>query len=206
MLYKRCRQVQKIKKSVLKCDKLIVLANNKVNSFNLDNKRDIFLSILENHKGIIYKIANSYCHGSEDKKDLVQEIIIQLWLSFDTYDSQYKFSTWIYRIALNTSISSYRKNKTRTKGELEFKEIPKTPIYETEPIEEDSNIRLMQKFIRELREIDKALILLYLDGLNQKEISKIIGITPTNISTKLSRIKKILKEKFINHKNQNHGR
>lgn len=172
----------------------------------MDNKRKKFLSILENHKGIIYKIANSYCHGKEDRKDLVQEIIIQLWLSFDKYDSQYKISTWIYRIALNTSISTYRKNKTRNKMELAFLEISKTSIYEMKPIEEDLNIKLLQQFIRELREIDKALILLYLDGLSQKEISEIMGITPTNISTKVGRIKKILKEKFTNYQNQNNER
>ncbi len=182
---------------------MTLLANNEVNSLKLDKKRDIFLSILENHKGIIYKIANSYCRDDDVRKDLVQEIIIQLWMSFDRYDSKYKYSTWIYKIALNTSISSYRKNKTRDKGILEFSEILQTSNYEIESFEDDLNIKLLQKFIRELKEIDKALILLYLDGLNQKEISKIMGITPSNISTKINRIKKALKLKFTTYKTQN---
>ena len=172
----------------------------------MENKRDIFLSILENHKGIIYKIANSYCQDDNDRKDLAQEIIIQLWLSFDSYDSTFKYSTWIYRIAINTSISSYRKTKTRAKSTLEYSEILKTSNYENAPFEDDLNIELLQKFIRELKEIDKALILLYLDGLNQKEIYKITGITPTNISTKINRIKKALTQKFKMHKKQNYER
>lgn len=86
----------------------------------MNKHRDQFLSILENHKGIIYKISNSYCKEGEDREDLVQEIIIQLWLSFDKYDKQYKYSTWIYTIALNTSISFYKKNKTRRNKTVEL--------------------------------------------------------------------------------------
>lgn len=166
----------------------------------MNNKRDIFLSTLEQHKGILYKIANSYCQHTEDRKDLVQEIIIQLWLSFDNYSDQYKYSTWIYRIALNTSISFYRKRNKRNKTEQEVATIFKNSIQEFDFPEEESNIQLLQKFIRELKELDKALILLYLDGLSQAEISNIIGITPTNISTKVNRIKKKLKDKFIAYK------
>ena len=75
----------------------------------MDKKNDIFLNVIDNHKGIIYKIANSYCREQEVREDLVQEIIIQLWQSFDSYNDQFKYSTWVYRIALNTAISYYRK-------------------------------------------------------------------------------------------------
>jgi RNA polymerase sigma factor (sigma-70 family) len=81
----------------------------------MDLKRDAqtFLSVIESNKGIIYKVANSYCWDEENRKDLIQEIIVQLWLAFDKYDKNYKLSTWMYRIALNVSISFYRKQETR---------------------------------------------------------------------------------------------
>ena len=72
-----------------------------------------FLTVIENHKGIIYKVANAYCKLEADRKDLVQEIILQLWKSFDKYNDQFKYSTWIYRISLNVAISFFRKESTR---------------------------------------------------------------------------------------------
>ena len=80
----------------------------------------LFLSVIENNKGIIYKVANSYCKDDEDRKDLVQEIIFQLWQSFGKYDDQYKLSTWMYRIALNVAISFYRKGSRRKDISIPF--------------------------------------------------------------------------------------
>ncbi|MND37875.1 RNA polymerase sigma factor [Solitalea canadensis] len=80
---------------------------------NSKEKTELFLSIIQANKGIIYKVANTYCKDMEDRKDLVQEISIQLWKSFDNYSSQYKYSTWMYRIALNVAISFYRKENRR---------------------------------------------------------------------------------------------
>ena len=74
---------------------------------------NLFLSVIETNKGIIYKVANSYCKDIEDRNDLVQEIVLRLWKSFDSYDQHFRHSTWIYKIALNTAISFYRKEKTR---------------------------------------------------------------------------------------------
>ena len=126
-------------------------------------KRDAqnFLAVIDSNKGIIYKVANSYCKDEENRKDLIQEIIVQLWLSFDKYDETYKLTTWIYRIALNVSISFYRKEHRRN-------------------------------------EINQPLPdgILYLEGNNQQEIAEILGLTMTNISTKVSRIKQQLKQKF----------
>jgi RNA polymerase sigma-70 factor (ECF subfamily) len=164
----------------------------------LDKNRDIFISILDNHKGVIFKIVNSYCKDVTDKQDLIQEIIIQLWISFEKYNNQFKLSTWIYRIALNTSISFYRKNKVRKEKTVISSAILQKTLKADEPFQENPNLLKLQGFIQELRELDKALILLYLDGLSQKEISKIIGIKPTNVGTKIERIKKTLKQKFKN--------
>lgn len=165
----------------------------------MDKNRDIFISILENHKGIIFKIVNSYCKEVEDRQDLIQEIIIQLWISFEEYNNQFKRSTWIYRIALNTSISFYRKNKLRKEKTVTIPALLESNLKVDEPFQENPDFIKLQGFIQELKEIDKALILLYLDGLAQKEIAKIVGITPTNVGTKIERIKKTLKQKFKNH-------
>lgn len=160
------------------------------------DRQDIFLSFINQHKGIIYKVANSYCHHPEDRKDLVQEIIIQLWRSFSKYNDQYKLSTWIYRIALNTAISFYRKENTRKR----VTDIPSESIIDLADRETGSeteeDIGLLQKFISELKELDKAVILLYLEEKSYKEISEIIGISETNVATKIGRCKKILKDKF----------
>ena len=155
-----------------------------------------FLEMLENHKGIIYKIVNSYCKDEEDRKDLSQEIIVQLWKSFDKYDNKFKYSTWIYRIALNVSISFYRKEKRRS--EISYP-LPENlfSVQGNDDIEEKNYLnKLLKDFIAELKELDRALIILYLDEKSHKEIAEILGLTETNVATKISRIKKLLKQKF----------
>ena len=166
------------------------------------NKSDEFLSVIENHKGILYKITNSYCQNRDDREDLIQEIIIQLWKSFDKYNDEYKHSTWIYRIALNVAISFYRKENRRKEisnrlpeGILSYNDI--NVLDET-----DEDLKFLHQFISELKELDKALMLLYLEEKNYKEISEIIGLSETNVATKIGRIKKLLKQKFSFLKNQ----
>lgn len=160
---------------------------------------EAFIQVIERHKGIIYKIANSYCRDDEDKKDLVQEIIYQLWKSFENYNSQYKHSTWIFRIALNVSISFYRKeNKRKEITNPLSKDI--FHLTEEDTKEKQGNLQLLQQFIYELKELDKALMLLYLEEKSHKEIAEIIGISESNVSTKINRIKNVLKEKFTSKK------
>ncbi len=165
----------------------------------MDEREKIFLSILESHKGIIYKVANTYCYDKSDRDDLIQEITLQIWKSIDNYNKQYKWSTWIYRIALNTSISFYRKGRTHKAKTVDFDQIIEIPNAYDEPSDDD-NFILLRRFIRELKEIDKALILLHLEGLSGQEIASIIATSQTNVTTKISRIKKKLKLKFQNHK------
>jgi RNA polymerase sigma-70 factor (ECF subfamily) len=155
-----------------------------------------FLKVIDANKGIIYKVANSYCRDEENRKDLIQEIILQLWLSFPKYDPSFKLSTWMYRIALNVSISFYRKENRRGRISQRFpEEIISLPV-EKLPVEQNEDLDLLQKFIKELKEIDRAVILLYLESNSQQEIADILGLTVANISTKVSRIKQTLKQKF----------
>ncbi|MFK7757137.1 MAG: RNA polymerase sigma factor, partial [Flavobacteriales bacterium] len=167
-------------------------------------KEDIYLTVLDKHKGIIYKVANMYCHNKDDKDDLIQEIVLQLWLTLENFNDKFKWSTWVYRVALNTSISFYRKNKRRNENTVRFNPIMEVPAITEESDEDDKFLRL-KTYIRELKEIDRALILLYLEGLNSKEIAEVIETTQTNVTTKISRIKKVLKSKFDNHKRKEHG-
>jgi len=153
-----------------------------------------FLSVIEQHKGIIYKVANSYCRNTEDRKDLMQEIIFQLWRSFDRYNDQYKVSTWLYRIALNVAISFYRKDSKRTDHPSELT----ADIIEVreEREETEHQLRLLQQFISELPELDRAIMILYLEEKSYREIADILGLTETNVATKIGRIKIKLKSRF----------
>lgn len=162
----------------------------------MDSKTDIFLEVINKHRRLIYKIVNGYCKNRAAHEDLVQEIILQLWLSFKTFKGGVKHSTWIYRIALNTAISFYRKGQNEQAISSEFLPQHEHVLIESEKKEEDPNIQLLYDFIHELKEIDRALILLYLDGLSHKQIAEIIGLSPTNVGTKINRIKKTLTNKF----------
>lgn len=168
---------------------------------SISDNRD-FLELLEQHKRIIFKVCNSYCKDPESRKDLTQEIVIQLWKSFRKYDAQYKVSTWMYRIALNVAISFYRREKKHTttsplaESTLAFAD-DSTASQETE-----SNIIQLHHFIDQLDELHKALMILYLDNNSYKDISEVLGITETNVATKINRIKQRLKQQFETFKNK----
>ena len=165
-------------------------------------RSDIFLSVIQSNKGIIYKVANSYCRNIEDRKDLVQEIIIQLWKSFDNYDNNFKYSTWMYRISLNVAISFYRKENSRKRISNPLTEGIFNFTNEDSDEDKQSDLGILQQMILGLNDLNKALMLLYLEEKSHKEISQIIGISETNVATKINRIKNILKQKFTQIKNQ----
>ena len=151
--------------------------------------------------GIIHKVANMFCKSPEDKDDLIQEIMTQLWSSFEKYDDAYKLGTWMYRVSLNIAISFYRKNQTQEKYFMPLDE--KLDVISNDENEvETNNLELLEKFISELKEFDKALMLLYLEKKSHQEISEILGITTSNVSTKIARIKEGLKQQFSNLNNQ----
>ncbi len=158
------------------------------------NQQELFLSVIEQNKGIIYKIANSYKKDEDDKKDLVQEIILQLWRAFPGYDQRSKLSTWMYRVALNVAISSYRKEKKKTEVFIPLSE----DVFNYPDNEEfnDGSLNLLQQFIMELKELDRALMLLYLEEKSGKEMAEILGLSEVNIRTKINRIKEQLKKRF----------
>lgn len=152
-----------------------------------------FQTLLVEHRGILYKICNSYCRNKDDREDLAQEIAIQLWRSFGAFDERYRFSTWMYRVALNVAISFYRRESTRTRYVLSAGERLLDAVDETATQSED--IALLYQFIERLDPLNKALVLLYLDGNSYQEIADVLGITETNVATKISRLKNKIKQK-----------
>jgi RNA polymerase sigma factor (sigma-70 family) len=156
--------------------------------------QDKFQTVVDQHKKILYKVCNSYCRNRDDRDDLAQEIIIQLWRSFGTFDQRYRFSTWMYRIAFNIAISFYRRENTRTRYVISDEEHLLEAIDEAKDHPEE--IRLLYKFIEGLDPLNKALVLLYLDGNNYQQIAEVLGITETNVATKINRLKSKMKQEF----------
>ena len=152
-----------------------------------------FLSLLDEHKKILYKVAGSYCRNPEDRQDLIQEIVAQLWRSFDRYDESYRFSTWMYRIALNVAISFYRSETRRSRDTVPAEESVLEIADPRGSEEVEENLRLLWQQIDQLDKLDRALIILYLDGNRYDTIAEILGISETNVGTKLGRIKQKLR-------------
>lgn len=154
-----------------------------------------FTDLIRGHAGLIHKIAHAYCRNVEDRNDLVQEVVIQLWRSRDRYDGRVRRSTWIYRIALNVAISRYRRERRHEERRApvadDWISLVEDP---TAPPNED--LETLHRCIDELDGLNKALVLLYLDGEDHATIADVLGITATNVATKLSRIKVKLRAAF----------
>lgn len=157
--------------------------------------KDSFLKVLEQHQKIIFKVCNAYCHDPEDRKDLVQEVIVQLWKSFSRYDEQYKITTWMYRIALNVAISFYRKESRRKRSSYALDE-RLILIAEEDRQENEENLRLLKQFINQLDPLNRGLMILYLDENSHEEIASILEISVSNVGTKINRIKQKLRKQF----------
>lgn len=156
-----------------------------------------FLSVIKQYERVIYKVCYMYTTPNAPLNDLYQEVVINIWRAFPKFRHECKISTWIYRIALNTSISFIRKQKN----------IPEiisiTP--ELNGVADDYDdlqamLKELHALINKLGQLDKSLILLYLEEKSYEEISEITGLTVTNVATKLSRIKdKLRKMKNVNN-------
>ncbi len=151
-----------------------------------------FVSNLEKHQNIVHKICRMYTNDKDSHNDLFQEITIQLWNAYPKFRGDSKFSTWMYRVALNTAITLYRKSKrdikTQDYDEVSFK--IKAHVYDDET---EQQLKLMYKAVKELNDIDKALVFLYLEDQSYREISETLGISEVNARVKMNRIKKALK-------------
>lgn len=166
----------------------------------MKEKEQEFLKRIESHKGILYKVSKMYMDNHDDQQDLFQEIVCQLWKSYDSFRNESQFSTWMYRVAVNTAIVFLRKEKRK----VDKYEIASENIKDDEG---DSHIKESQidhfyKAVQKLEKIDKAIIFYQLEGFSHKEIGDNLGITEGNARVKLNRAKEKLKEII---KNQGYG-
>lgn len=161
----------------------------------MNRSEDHFLTVLKANQGIIRRIANAYCAHVEDRNDLIQEITIQLWKSWESYDEAFKLSTWIYRIGLNVAISFYRKTYRKQALHQAFGQ-EQTLVDDHHEDDTADNIQKLYRIINQLDELNKAIILMYLNRQSHEEIAETLGISKTNVSTKISRIKQHLKKAF----------
>jgi len=149
-----------------------------------------FLDLTHKHQSIIHKICFVYCKNKADREDLQQEITLQLWKSFPSFNENAAFSTWMYRVALNTAI-----NQTRRPGLLfDRSSPPEIPYDPADAYQLSEEIQILYKAISQLRKVEKAIILLWLEEKSYEEIAGAIGITVKNVSVKLVRIRAILTE------------
>jgi RNA polymerase sigma-70 factor (ECF subfamily) len=155
------------------------------------DRRRAFEALLQTHRKIVFKVAAVYARGEDDRQDLAQEILLQLWRSFAGYDAARPFSTWMYRVALNVGLSHARRQRERTQP-LDATLVDTlgggTPIDEP-----DERLALLARVIDTLEPLDRALVLLYLDEQPYAEIAAVLGIGESNVGTRLARLKQRLR-------------
>ncbi|MFN3848838.1 MAG: RNA polymerase sigma factor [Spirosomataceae bacterium] len=165
----------------------------------MQNLEKEFISIIEANQGIIHKVCGMYCHSADDKKDLFQEIVIQLWRSYPKFKGEAKVSSWLYQIALNTAITQLRKFYRKPQHEV-FSEVIMNISEPSTDDEREVKLAFLYHAISKLSEIEKAIIMLYLEEHSNDEIAQIMGITQNNVRVKLHRIQ----EKIRGLLNTNH--
>ena len=153
-----------------------------------------FTNLLLRHAGLIHKVAYAYCRNATDREDVIQEIAMQLWQSRDRYDDRFKETTWIYRIAINVAVSFYRRERRHSHRRVSLEGAAITisaPSANPSP-----DLEQLMRWADDLGELDKALVLLYLDGHDHASIAEVLGISVSNVGTKLHRIKNKLRAAF----------
>lgn len=155
-----------------------------------------FIEIIKTHQGIVHKVCGMYRRDPDDRKDLFQEIIIQLWRAFPKFRQESKISTWIYQIALNVAISDFRKESRRPQR-IELSENILNISEEAYDNTTDEKIKTLHHAIAQLSEIEKAIIMLYFEEKDNEEIAEIMGITQNNVRVKMTRIREKLRTMLV---------
>lgn len=163
-----------------------------------ETDRDAFGALLQRHSGIVFKVANSYARHPEDRADLAQEIAAQLWRAWPKYDPSRSATTWMYRIALNVAIDHVREQSLRRRHDSVPLDDALHDVPDTEAIDPEraQRLRLLQAFIARQPPLDRALLVLYLEERPQREIAEILGISESNVSTKIGRLKQRLRDQL----------
>lgn len=159
-------------------------------------RRDEFVALVEAHARIVHKVAHTYCWALDDRADLTQEILAQLWRAFPGYDPARPFPTWMYRVALNVAISWLRGDGRRRRLHEPLDPTQHEPIAPPPRDEADDRVRALYAVIDGLAPLDRALLLLHLEEHSYREIGAILGISETNVATRLNRLKARLKQRM----------
>jgi len=155
-----------------------------------------FVDLIDENQNLIHKICRLYTNSEAEHKDLFQEITIQLWKAYPKFRGDSKFSTWMYRVGINTAITIYRKSKRRIRS-YNFDDVSyKIPDDTTYNYKEDQQLEAIYEAVKALNDVDKAIVFLYLEDKSYKEISETIGLTEVNARVKMNRIKNKLKKQL----------
>jgi RNA polymerase sigma-70 factor (ECF subfamily) len=155
-----------------------------------------FINLINQHQGLIHKICFMYEQDQDARNDLFQEVVLQLWKSFPTFRGEAKITTWMYRIALNTAISGYRKQSRHIKTE-DLNEMHMNISEQYSGDQREENFQRLQAAIRQLSEIERAMIMMALEEIPYEEIAETIGITQNNVRVRMNRIREKLKKMMI---------
>jgi len=151
-----------------------------------------FLELIQQHKGLIYKVCYLYAHDEASKQDLFQEIVIQLWKLFGSFRGEAKISTWMYRIALNTALTDLRRRKTKV--DLHYTDQSNLDIEEVQyDSQRDEEEKLLYRAIAKLSQIEKAVVMMYLEDKSYEEMEEVLGISQGTLRVKMNRIKEKLR-------------
>jgi len=159
-----------------------------------------FLKIFEENLGVVIKISMAYTTSKHDREDLTNDITLELWRSFGNFKGDSKVSTWIYKVALNTAMN-YKRKKLKDSFfsfQGDFKQEDHGNLLVEKELDDSTETEILYQCIDELNELNKALILLFLEGKSHEEISEITGISKSNVGTRISRIKDQIKNLAIN--------
>ena len=163
----------------------------------LSSREKEFSQLIKDNQGLIIKVSRLYTNTLEDEQDLFQEIVLQLWRSYDTFKGDSKISTWMYRVALNTAITLFRK-KTKSPQTDELMDFHYKDFVEDDD-EKQMQISLLYKVIKMLPQVERAIVMMYLDDLPYRDIAENLGISEVNARVKMNRLKKTLKELMQKH-------
>lgn len=158
------------------------------------DKKKIFIAAIQENEGLIYKVATFYTNNKDDRDDVVQEIIYSLWKSFDSFKQNSSLSTWMYQVAMNVAVFHLKRSKKAVTTIPIDTDLLNSPESIADNAEE--KLKILQEHIRDLNLLDKGIVMLYLENKSHEEIAQIIGISKTNVGTRLSRIKEKLKTKI----------
>lgn len=158
---------------------------------------DAFLAELRQHKAILYKVANAYCSRREDRGDLIQDITVELWRAWPRFDRAQAFSAWMQRIAINVAISFFRGESRRIRDALPIEDFGMDLAAADRVLDaEGDDLRALHQLIARLDDVNRALILLYLEGYSQEETAEMLGLSATNVATRINRIKQKLQRDY----------